>query len=142
MLPYLKITSEKISALMGLPYLQQVTYLLGIRPYMDAPLYKDNYYIFLLGQFEKFWNLYPFKKSQQKAWEQFQALKPDELLCAEILHALNEQIKFNAALVVQGQWVANWKYLENWRARRDSNPRHLGSKRSTSLLKSFKINTL
>ena len=33
--PYLKITSEEISALMGLPYLQQVTYLLGIRPHMD-----------------------------------------------------------------------------------------------------------
>ena len=32
---YLKITSEEISALIGLPYLQQVTYLLGIRPYMD-----------------------------------------------------------------------------------------------------------
>ena len=33
---YLKITSQELSALMGLPYLQQVTYLLGIRPYMDA----------------------------------------------------------------------------------------------------------
>lgn len=33
---YLKITSQELSALMGLPYLQQVTYLLGIRPHMDA----------------------------------------------------------------------------------------------------------
>jgi hypothetical protein len=33
---YLKTTSQELSALMGLPYLQQVTYLLGIRPYMDA----------------------------------------------------------------------------------------------------------
>ncbi len=32
---YLKITSQELSALMGLPYLQQVTYLLGIRPHMD-----------------------------------------------------------------------------------------------------------
>ena len=33
--PCLKITSEEVNALIGLPYLQQVTYLLGIRPYMD-----------------------------------------------------------------------------------------------------------
>ncbi|MBA2650438.1 MAG: hypothetical protein H0U75_12755, partial [Legionella sp.] len=45
-------------------------------PKAAIPLKEDNYYIYLLSQFENFWNAYPLKKSQQKAWEQFQALKP------------------------------------------------------------------
>src|SRR3990167_6530333 len=32
---YVKITYEELSALMGLPHLQQLLYLRGIRPYMD-----------------------------------------------------------------------------------------------------------
>lgn len=32
---FLFINTQEVSALMGLPYIQQVTYLLGIRPYMD-----------------------------------------------------------------------------------------------------------
>ncbi|MFT4059293.1 MAG: hypothetical protein QM652_07075 [Legionella sp.] len=82
----------------------------------DIPLYKDNYYIFLLSQFEQFWNLYPLKKSQQKAWEQFQALNPNQQLCSQILNALQAQITFTQQLKNQGQWVAPWKYPANWLA--------------------------
>lgn len=32
---FLFVTTNELSALMGLPYIQQSTYLLGIRPYMD-----------------------------------------------------------------------------------------------------------
>jgi hypothetical protein len=82
----------------------------------DTPLYKDNYYIFLLYQFEQFWNAYPLKKSRPKAWEQFQAINPDEKLCAQLLQALQEQIASNRKLKVQGKWVASWKYPANWLA--------------------------
>lgn len=81
----------------------------------DTPL-RDNNYIYLLSQFEQFWNLYPLKKSQQKAWEQFQALNPDSQLCTQILHALQEQITFTQQLKNQGYWVAAWKYPANWLA--------------------------
>jgi hypothetical protein len=80
----------------------------------DTPLKEDNYYIYLLSQFEQFWDLYPLKKSQAKAWEQFQALAPNRKLCIEIMNALQEQIKVTQQLKNQGQWVAPWKYPANW----------------------------
>lgn len=89
---------------------------LGNPPKAATPLKEDNYYIYLLSQFEKFWVLYPLKKSQQKAWEQFQALNPDEFLCAQIMNALQEQILFTNTLKSQDQWVAPWKYPANWLA--------------------------
>lgn len=82
------------------------------------PLSKDNYYIFLLSQFEQFWALYPLKKSQQKAWEQFQALNPNQHLCSQILQALQAQVTHNQQLQSQGQWVAAWKYPANWLAQK------------------------
>ncbi|MBA2648285.1 MAG: hypothetical protein H0U75_01590 [Legionella sp.] len=85
-------------------------------PKAAIPLKEDNYYIYLLSQFENFWNTYPLKKSQQKAWEQFQALKPDESLCGQIIKALQNQILFTQNLKEQGQWVAPWKYPANWLA--------------------------
>lgn len=81
-----------------------------------TPLKEDNYYIYLLSQFEKFWDLYPLKKSQQKAWQQFQALTPDEVLCCKIINALQEQIAFEKKLKSQGLWIASWKYPANWLA--------------------------
>lgn len=81
-----------------------------------TPLKEDNYYIYLLSQFEQFWNLYPLKKSQQKALEQYQALTPSPQLCTQIINALNEQILFTQQLKAQGQWVAPWKYPANWLA--------------------------
>lgn len=82
----------------------------------DTPLKEDNYYIFLLSQFEKFWDLYPLKKSKQKAWEAFQALNLTPELPIQIYSALQQQIQFYQQQHSQGQWVAAWKYPANWLA--------------------------
>ena len=89
---------------------------IGETPKADTPLNNNYLYIFLLQQFEKFWDLYPQKKSKQKAWEAFQALNPDETLCAEILAALKAQITMTQRQKAQGHWVATWKYPANWLA--------------------------
>jgi hypothetical protein len=81
----------------------------------DTPLKEDNY-IYLLSQFEQFWNLYPNKKSQQKSWEQYQTLNLDPQLHSKIINALQEQIIFTEQLKAQGHWVAAWKYPANWLA--------------------------
>jgi hypothetical protein len=85
-------------------------------PKAATPLKEDNYYIFLLSQFENFWDLYPLKKSKQKAWEQFQALNPNPQLCMEIIDSMQKQILFTQQLKTQGHWVAAWKYPANWLA--------------------------
>jgi hypothetical protein len=85
-------------------------------PKAATPLKEDNYYIFLLSQFEQFWALYPLKKSQQKAWEQFQALNPNQQLFSQIIKALQKQISFTNEIKGHGQWVAPWKYPANWLA--------------------------
>jgi hypothetical protein len=81
-----------------------------------TPLKEDINYIFLLSQFEQFWDLYPLKKSQQKAFEQFQALNPDARLCNQIINSLQQQITHTQQLQSQGHWVASWKYPANWLA--------------------------
>jgi hypothetical protein len=78
----------------------------------DTPLKENNYYLLL--QFEKFWELYPLKKSQQKAKEDFLSLNPSPELCHQILTALQQQILFAQKLKQQGQWVAPWKFPANW----------------------------
>ena len=80
-----------------------------------TPLKEDNY-IYLLSQFEKFWDLYPLKKSKQKAWEAFQILNPANELQTQICSALQVQIQFYQQQQSQGQWVAAWKYPANWLA--------------------------
>lgn len=81
-----------------------------------TPLIKDNNYIFLLQQFEKFWDLYPLKKSKHKAWEAFQVLNPANDLLMQIHSALQQQIQLYQQQQTQGQWVAAWKYPANWLA--------------------------
>lgn len=78
------------------------------------PLKEDNYIIFLSQEFEKFWELYPLKKSKQKAWEQFQHLKLSKDLMTLILKALREQIQFHAQQSSHGIWLPPWKYPANW----------------------------
>lgn len=83
----------------------------------DTPLYiSNNYYIYLLQQFEKFWTNYPLKKSRQNAWLKFQSLQPSEELLARIFTALEEQIAFYNQIKSQGQWIPDWKYPANWLA--------------------------
>ncbi|WP_419419452.1 hypothetical protein ACNVED_13190 [Legionella sp. D16C41] len=74
----------------------------------------NNYYIFLFKQFEKFWELYPVKKSQQQAWQVFQELNPSSTLIEQILLALQAQVNFIQQQKAQGLWVPNWKNPANW----------------------------
>jgi len=79
----------------------------------DTPL-KDNNYLYLLSQFEKFWSLYPEKKSRQIAWQAYQALNPDNTLFSKIMSAIEAQIKHREAKQVCGEWLPPWKYPANW----------------------------
>ncbi len=79
----------------------------------DTPL-KDNNYLYLLSQFEKFWFLYPEKKSRQIAWQAFQTLNPDNTLFSKIMSAIEAQIKHREAKQVCGEWLPPWKYPANW----------------------------
>lgn len=81
------------------------------------PLNEDNY-IYLLSQFEKFWSLYPEKKSKQNAWEIFQSLQPSDTLFRNILNALQHQIQERITKEAQGIWAPPWKYPANWLAKR------------------------
>lgn len=83
----------------------------------DTPL-KDNNYIYLLSQFEKFWSLYPEKKSKHKAQTAFEQLNPDTTLLDQLIHALQTQINHVEAMQLRGTWVPPWKYPANWLAQR------------------------
>lgn len=79
------------------------------------PLYKDNnYYIYLLAQFDKFWLLYPEKKSRERAFEAFKQINPDEHLLHTMLQSLDQQIKAHKTKEAHGEWVPPWKYPANW----------------------------
>lgn len=87
-------------------------------PIAAIPHNKDNYYIYLLSQFEKFWSLYPEKKSKSNAQAVFEELKPNAELCHTIINALNTQITHRETMRLQGTWVPPWKYPANWLAQR------------------------
>lgn len=83
----------------------------------DTPLLKDNY-LYLFSYFEKFWSLYPEKKSRQQAWLIFQRLNPDEILFNQMIRSLVEQIKHHDVMQLHGQWLPPWKYPANWLEKR------------------------
>ena len=87
-------------------------------PKAATPLKEDNYYIYLLSHFEKFWLLYPEKKSRERAFEAFKHINPDEHLLRTLLQALDQQIKARRAQEVAGVWVPPWKYPANWLAQK------------------------
>jgi hypothetical protein len=87
-------------------------------PKAATPLKEDNYYIYLLSHFEKFWLLYPEKKSRERALEAFKHINPDEHLLRTLLQALDQQIKARRAKEVAGEWVPPWKYPANWLAQK------------------------
>ena len=82
------------------------------------PLNKDNYYIYLLAQFEQFWSLYPEKKSKSAAQAAFKQLRPDTELFQQMMHALQQQMVHRDRVQAQGTWVPPWKYPANWLAQR------------------------
>jgi hypothetical protein len=86
-------------------------------PKAATPLKEANY-IYLLSQFEKFWLLYPEKKSRERAFQAFEQLNPDEHLLRTMLQALEQQIKARRAKEVAGEWVPPWKYPVNWLAQK------------------------
>ena len=77
------------------------------------PLKEDNY-IYLLSQFEKFWSLYPEKKSKHKAQAAFEQLAPGPTLFQKIIQALQTQINHVETIQLNGTWVPPWKYPANW----------------------------
>jgi hypothetical protein len=81
----------------------------------DIP-HKENNYLYLFKQFEKFWSHYPSKKSKQKAWDEFQKLNPDEMFFDKIIMALVAQVKNWDEQALAGNWVPPWKYPANWLA--------------------------
>ncbi|CZJ91260.1 Uncharacterised protein [Legionella pneumophila] len=89
-----------------------------VEPPKAAIPHKDNYYIYLLSQFEKFWSLYPEKKSKNNAQAVFEELKPSADLFHTIINALNAQINHRDTMKLQGTWVPPWKYPANWLAQR------------------------
>lgn len=82
----------------------------------DIPHNINNNYLFLYTHFKQFWAIYPNKKSQQKAWEEFQKLNPDDALVSHMLQALESQIKNQEQLQLSGHWAPHWKYPANWLA--------------------------
>ncbi|HAT1795974.1 TPA: hypothetical protein ACSJUJ_000101 [Legionella pneumophila] len=83
-------------------------------PQKAATPLKDNNYIYLLSRFEQFWNLYPEKKSHERAFEAFRQISPDEHLLRMMLQALENQIKARNVKIAHGEWVPPWKYPSNW----------------------------
>jgi hypothetical protein len=86
-------------------------------PKATIPL-KDNNYIYLLSQFEKFWSLYPEKKSRERAFETFRQINPDDQLLRTMLQAIEGQIKARRAKESHGEWVPSWKYPTSWLAQK------------------------
>lgn len=90
-----------------------------VKPQKAAiPNKENNNYIYLLSQFEKFWSLYPEKKSKQKAQAVFEQLNPNTMLFRQLMESLQHQINHIEAMKVSGLWVPPWKYPANWLAQR------------------------
>lgn len=83
-------------------------------PKAAIPLKEDNYIYLLLQRFEYFWQMYPEKKSRERALEVFQQINPDESLLRTMLKALENQIKARKAKESHGEWVPAWKYPTTW----------------------------
>lgn len=81
----------------------------------DTP-HKEDIYIYFL--FEKFWTLYPEKKSRNAALTALQQLNPDAELGQTLLQALETQIAHRNLLQSHGKWIPPWKYPANWLTQR------------------------
>ncbi|HCW6793465.1 TPA: hypothetical protein OX083_002163 [Legionella pneumophila] len=83
----------------------------------DTPHINNNY-LYLFKQFEKFWSVYPSKKSRQKAWDEFERLNPVDIQLEQIITALKAQIQNREAQQLAGEWLPPWKYPANWLAQK------------------------
>ncbi|MBA2711547.1 MAG: Vir protein [Tatlockia sp.] len=88
-------------------------------PQLATPQNNNNYFfIFLLKNFDAFWDLYPQKKEKENAFEVFKKLNPSQTLVHRIMAGLAAQIKFYHQQLQDGIWVPAWKYPANWLTQR------------------------
>ena len=80
----------------------------------DTPHNSEKDLVCLGKIFETFWESYPQPADKQKSWQAFVQVNPDEVLFAQMMQALKQQISHYEKLKKQGQWVPNWKYPANW----------------------------
>lgn len=80
----------------------------------DIPHNSVNNIIYLEKQFEKFWLIYPLKRSKLLGWKAFLALNPDENLFNLMMSALQKQITYYQIHEELGHWLPNWKYSAKW----------------------------
>lgn len=67
--------------------------------------------------FERFWKIYPKKKSKNDAWKAWQKIKPDLALVATILEAIEHQRTWPEWTKDHGQYVPNpasWLNAGRW----------------------------
>lgn len=84
----------------------------------DTPHYSEHDLLFVKQKFEKFWSLYPQKKSKQNAQNVFKQINPDDSLFEVIMRALEAQIIHTNLMKARGMWMPNWKYPANWLVQR------------------------
>ncbi|VEG92569.1 hypothetical protein [Legionella spiritensis] len=82
----------------------------------DTPHKSDLSFVFLQQSFEKFWQRYPQRRDQIKAWETFKRVNPDEVLFKTIMQSLKSQIEHRQKRQAAGLWVPHWKNPANWLA--------------------------
>lgn len=121
----------------------------GERLKPDIPHNSEQDLVCLGEQFEKFWESYPQPADKLKAWHAFVEVNPDEILFAQMMDALKQQITNHQELQNQGQWVPHWKYPANWLAQKSWNhslitPKikestHAKSKRSVTTNHAFDV---
>ncbi|HAU0843135.1 TPA: hypothetical protein JBH32_01095 [Legionella pneumophila] len=84
----------------------------------DTPHNSENLCVYVGAQFEKFWELYPQKQDETRAFHEFNKLKPDEALFTQMMDALQAQIDNRLDLELCGEWVPRWKIAANWLAQK------------------------
>lgn len=95
---------------------------------------EKNMCVYVREQFQKFWELYPQKLDESRAFQEFFKIRPDETLLSQILNALQAQIQIRMEMDLAGDWVPKWKFPANWLAQqcwkdelltlRNQEPRH------------------
>ncbi|KTC66349.1 protein LvrA (plasmid) [Legionella adelaidensis] len=79
---------------------------------------ENNMCVYVREQFQKFWEIYPQKLDESRAFQEFFKIRPDETLFYQILNTLQAQIKNRMEMELAGDWVPKWKFPANWLAQR------------------------
>lgn len=64
--------------------------------------------------FERWYSVYPVKKSRLAAERAFEKLKPDEILLETLIEAVQEQKAAAQRATVAGKWWPAWKHPATW----------------------------